>query len=119
MESFISREVVRAKNEATFLDRPFLKHLVREITSIDPDIGAFIIPQTKIVIFVSHTYGIVVYKIRMNEDNIEKIGLEKHKEEVRKIMGFLNSGQLPYRDLQNLKNSAKRLNLKVAKAITI
>lgn len=114
---YIAREEVKKTKEELFLDRPFLNHLVKSIQAIDPDIGAFIVPETKIVIFFSSTYEIVIYKVRLNEENIETFPMEYHIKQVKDIMTTLNANLIPYKDLVNLQKSAARLNLKAIKQL--
>ena len=118
MQDYIAREEVKKNKEQLFIDRPFIKHLVKSIQALDPSIGAFILEETKMIIFFSSTYDIVVYKIRLSEENIETFPMSYHIEEVKKILNILNQNLIPYKDLVNLQKSAERLNLKAIKQIS-
>lgn len=117
MNEFIARQAVKDSREDLYIDKAFVKHLVSAIQSVDPDIGAFIIPDTKMVIFFSSTYEIVIYKLLLNELNINDITIVEHKNKVKEIMTILNANLIPYKDLLNLQKSAAKLNLKAIKQL--
>jgi hypothetical protein len=111
----LSRDLVAEKNEDIFLDNIFVKFLAKEICDLDPDIGAFIFPSTKIIIFMRD--GLIIYKVRLNEMNVSEMTPLQHKVEALKILGYLDSGLIPQKDLNNLRKAASGLKLKLAKSI--
>jgi len=96
----------------TYFDKPFVRAFIRKVQDIDPDIGAVIALDKKMLVFIRK--GIIIYKVILDKENLENIPFEKHIENIRSIVNLLKTGfVIP----SQVKKDAKRLNLKYGKRV--
>lgn len=95
----------------TYNDKIYVKHLVKSIQDVDPDIGAFIYETTNTVVFFRN--NIIIYKVRMDEFNQSK-DPKWHAEKVKTICRMIDINMIP---LKQLKNNLGKVNYNIGKQL--
>jgi hypothetical protein len=81
----------RAKKYNTEYDRVYATHLVKKVCGLDPDIGAFYFPNTKMIVF--HVKNLIIHKVMMDEHNLsDPKSIDRHVEHVKKVLKMLELG---------------------------
>ena len=93
------------------LDLTWSKYLVNEIQTLSPYIGAVIFKDSRQVVFFYK--NIIIYKVLMNELNIQDIKFKEHKEKVRTILKMIDLDFIPLKDLNECRKGIKGINLKL------
>jgi hypothetical protein len=92
-----ARETFQSKKQDTWMDKTFVRIIVREIQKIDSDIGAFLFPETKTLLFFYKK--IIIYKLTLNELNTEEIDIASHVKKVRATLHLIKIGAIPLYDI--------------------
>lgn len=112
----LASERIKQKKIETWYDRVFVKHLVKRIQDVDPDIGAIIYPETKIIVFLWRK--IIVHKVILDEYNTEEKKIEQHVKEVEDRMRILKLGIIPVTSMRAIEKEASKLNIKRGRRLT-
>ncbi|MEM5785014.1 MAG: hypothetical protein QW469_00545 [Candidatus Aenigmatarchaeota archaeon] len=103
-----SRELIAEID--TYYDKPFVKVLIKKIQDLDPDIGAVIALDKKLLVFIKNE--MVIYKVILDKENMENIPMETHIERVKSVLNLLKSGfVIP----SQFKKNFKKINQKYVK----
>ncbi len=102
----LARDLDYKKIDA-WLDKAFVKVLVKKVQALDPDIGAVLYPDTKLIVFIKG--GIIIYKAILNEENTTNISIEQHVENIKKTLSALKSGLIPSYTIKQAKKQTARM----------
>ena len=113
-EKELARDVFARSEDAktAWIDRPFIRSVVKQVQAVDPDIGAFLYPETKQIIFFWKR--VIVHKIILNEFNTETLKIEDHVKKVRTVVNGIKMGLIP---IYEVKKGVANINLKSAKGL--
>jgi len=111
----LGRDLIKENKVDVWYDKVFVRHLIRKVQDIDPDIGAVLYLDQKLIVFFYKR--IIIYKILMNEEQTEKIPLEYHLEQIRKIIKLLKLNLIPIRVLKTARSNIKNLKLNHGKRL--
>lgn len=111
----LGRDLIKESGVDVWYDKVFVRHLVKKIQDIDPDIGAVLFPESKLVVFFWKR--IIIHKVLLNEDQTENLSIDWHVNEVKKVIKMLKLNLIPIRDLNNIKSQAKKLKLNYGKKL--
>ncbi|MDE2233735.1 MAG: hypothetical protein KGJ90_06560 [Patescibacteria group bacterium] len=108
----LARELAERKKVDVYLDKLFIRQLVKEAQKISPDIGALVYTNTKLLVFLYR--NIIIYNVQMDEYNLNEISIPRHAEQIRKIVKMIDLGMLKLRkinpfSMKNNKGSGKIL----------
>lgn len=98
--------------EDAWIDKPFIKVLVNKVQDLDSDIGAFLYPETKQIIFFWKK--VIIDKVTLNEYNTDKVSMEEHIKRIRSVLKNLKSGLIPIYPIQK---RVEGINLKTARQL--
>ncbi len=90
-----------------WLDKAFVRVLVKKVQALDPDIGAVLYPDTKLIVFIKG--GLIVYKTILNEENTDSISIEQHVENVKNMLSALKSGLIPVYTIKEAKKQTSKM----------
>jgi hypothetical protein len=115
MEEILGRDLIKKNKIDVWYDKVFVRHIVKKIQSVDPNIGAVLYPDQKLIVFFYKR--IIIYKILMNEEQTEKFPLNYHIEQIKKIIRLLKLNMIPIRELKTARSNIKNLKLNYGKRL--
>jgi len=117
-----SRELIEEK-EAEGLDlqydKLFVKHLVKRIQKVSPDIGAFLYEKSKMIVFWMETGvgNVIIYKVLLDKNNVNDITIEQHAKKVETIVRLLKLNMIPLKELNTAAREVKKINFKLGRQL--
>jgi len=111
----LSRDFFKEKKINTWYDKIWVKYLVKEIQKVDNEIGAFIFPNIKTIAFWYK--NIIIYKILLNEENVDKIKIAEHKKKVEQVVRLLKLNLIPLKDLKTAARQVKNINFQFGRKL--
>lgn len=115
----LSREIIEAKGLDLQNDTVFIKHLVKEIQKISPEIGAWIYPKSHMVVFWMETSAgnVIIYKVLLDKNNVNDITPEQHAKKVEAIVRLLKLNMIPLKELNTAAREVKKINFKLGRQL--
>jgi hypothetical protein len=115
----LARDMVKEKNLDLQYDKIFVKNLVKGIQKLSPDIGAYIFPETKMVVFWMDTVmgNVIIYKVLLDKNNVNDITPEEHIKKVETIVRLLKLNMIPLKELNQAAREVKRTNFKLGRLL--
>lgn len=103
-----ARQYFQDKKHKTYYDKVFVKLLVKKVQKMNPEVGAFIFPDQLMLVFFYRK--IIIDKIILNEENLERIPFENHVTRIKEIIKMLSENKIPLYDMQQLQAANKGFN---------
>lgn len=98
-------------------DRTFVRHLVKKIQGVEPDVGGVYFDSTKMLVF--YWRGVLIDKLILDKTNLEDIKMEEHIQRISRIIRMIKMGALPTYELDQSRSQMKNFNQrKTGKNIT-
>ena len=115
----LSRDMVSEKNLDLQYDKVFVKHLVKEIQKLSPEIGAYIFEKSKMVVFWMQTSAgnVIIYKVLLDKNNVNDISPEEHAKRCETIVRLLKLNMVPLKELNTAAKEVKRVNFKLGRQL--
>ena len=111
----LGRDLIKEKKVDVWYDKVFVRHIVRKVQDIDPDIGAVLFPDQKMIVFFWKR--IIIYKILMNQDQTENLTIDYHLNRIKNIIRLLKLNLIPIKTLNSIRSRIKNLKLNNGKSL--
>jgi len=111
----LGRDLIKEKKIDVWYDKVFVKHLVKKVQDIDPDIGAVLFPDQKLIVFFWKR--IIIYKILMTKEQTNDLTIDYHLDKIRNVIRLLKLNLIPVKTLNSIKSRVKNIRLDYGKLI--